>query len=211
MITYQSVGQVLQLVSREAIFIDQNLVMRRTRSALDASMGAQKEIKIAGVHHRRIDDSSRRHVAALANSIGAGEIIWFEINEKPQMVARLYSPVIGNESRMVTLLDNDESELRLVRRLVLGQHVLNQAHFFIVDSAELAFGDAITIEDDSFRQDLVLDLIGRQHVDEHFVQFLDDFLTEVSLNGHRATIASEIEIAIGNHCGQRWTAGFKGT
>ncbi len=89
----QLVRQSLDVVRYEGVVIPQDVIMRGSGGALDASMTAQIEVILCGVCDHRVHRGSRRNVATLAY---------------------LLLLVCAEQSRVVSLLNHHKSYSRLI-------------------------------------------------------------------------------------------------
>ena len=126
----QVIGELLHLVGRESVVVPEDVVVRRSARPLDPLMGHHKEIVLRRMGHQRVDHRARRYI--FASTALVGRIVW----EEPSVVA---------------LLDDDKSDGRLVVLLQAPTGSLDGGQLPLKHFGELAFADAVAVEEDPLR------------------------------------------------------------
>ena len=123
----QVVGQGLELVSCELVVVLQDLVVGRARGAKETRVALDVEIKLERVDNRRVDTGARVAVATAIGSCGAQ----------------------GKEAGVVSLLDNDKGDVRLVVGLEAAATSAQRGDLRLEDAGKLALGDTIAVDQDA--------------------------------------------------------------
>lgn len=122
------ITQCLDIVHGKFILINQNGIMRRTRSPLQTRVGKQKVVVELWVHDIVVDDGSRRTVASTVR----------------------VATVDGEEAGVVTFCDNDEGNAGTVSLLEGFASGTDCFDFCFDDMRKLTFGDAVAEEQNTF-------------------------------------------------------------
>jgi len=120
----QLVGQLLELVSIKMIIIPEHVIVAGAGGALDTLMRAEIEVKLRGVSDTNVDGGTSGDVPGLA---------------------ALLLLVRAEQTGVVTLLDHDEGDSRLVVGFQLDTSFSNGCEFVLQNVHELSLTNSISV------------------------------------------------------------------
>lgn len=126
------VAEELQFVGLELVVVIDNMVMGGTGSSLETSVGAEEEIKLAGMTDGGVDDSSGGNVTAAISILSVG----------------------NKETSVMALLDEDKGDGGSISGINLTTGSLDGGQFKLEDLGKLTLRHTITVEEDTMGENL---------------------------------------------------------